>query len=309
VLTFDLEMLSPDNKWHSSSFLSKSYDDFSDAETIAAGTFFEYSTRELYIRFKPTYVGKNFNAEAGFVPSANVYPGQINYHGGVTYRFYDDYKSLVWMGPTAMLNQTYLPDGTHTDKDYLLTYSFNFLNTAILELSYNYIYQRLTNDFRPVGPEYIPFPKGGEYNWQTASASFTSNTRKILNFLLKATYGGFYNGTNFNVNGQLNYRYQPYGNVSLQFDYNDVKLPDEYGEEKIFLIGPRIDLTLTDKVFLTTYVQYNNLLDNVNLNARFQWRYKPASDIYIVYTENYFPEHFTSKNRALVFKVTYWLNL
>lgn len=309
VLTFDLEMLSPDNKWHSSSFFSKSYDDFNDAETIAAGTFFEYSTRELYIRFKPTYVGKNFNAEAGFVPSANVYPGQINYHGGATYRFYRDYKSLVWMGPTATLNQTYLPDGTHTDKDYLINYSFNFLNTAILDLSYNYIYQNLTNDFRPVGPEYKPFLKGEEYTWQTVSASFTSNSRKIFNFLLKTTYGGFYNGTNFNITGQLNFRYQPYGNVTLQFDYNDVKLPEEYGEEKIFLIGPRIDLTLTDKLFLTTYVQYNNLLDNVNLNARFQWRYKPASDIYIVYTENYFPEHFTSKNRALVFKVTYWLNL
>jgi hypothetical protein len=51
VMAFDLEMLSADNKWHSSSFLSKSYDNFSDSENIAAGTFLEYSTRELYIRF------------------------------------------------------------------------------------------------------------------------------------------------------------------------------------------------------------------------------------------------------------------
>ncbi|MFZ6001861.1 MAG: hypothetical protein ACOYW3_15220, partial [Bacteroidota bacterium] len=65
----------------------------------------------------------------------------------------------------------------------------------------------------------------------------------------------------------------------------------------------------TDKIFLTTYVQYNNLLDNVNLNARFQWRYKPASDFFIVYTENYFSETFAAKNKALVFKLTYWLNM
>jgi hypothetical protein len=75
------------------------------------------------------------------------------------------------------------------------------------------------------------------------------------------------------------------------------------------LIGPRFDITFSDKIFLTTYVQYNKLLDNMNLNARFQWRYKPASDFFIVYTENYLPENFSTKNRALVFKLNYWLNL
>ena len=97
--------------------------------------------------------------------------------------------------------------------------------------------------------------------------------------------------------------------MSLLFDYNDIDLPEQYGREKLFLIGPRIDITFTDKLFLTTYFQYNNLLDNMNLNVRFQWRYQPASDLFLVYTENYFPHDFISKNRALVFKFTYWLNL
>jgi hypothetical protein len=308
VLDFDLEMLSKDNKWHFSSFFAKSFDDFDQAETSAAGIYVEYSTRNLYVRLKPTYIGKNFNAEAGFVPSARVYPGQLNYHWGVTYRLYPHHKSLVWMGPVTLFNQTYTPDGTHTDKNYLLTYSFNFINSAIFEISYNHIFQRLTNDFNPVG-DYRRFASGEQYSWHTTSATFKSKARKIFNYTLQTSYGGFYNGTNFNVNAQLKVRYQPYGNVSLLVDYNDVKLPEEYGQEKLFLIGPRIGLTFTDNLFLTTYVQYNNLLDNMNLNVRFQWRYQPASDLYIVYTENYFPDHFASKNRALVFKFTYWLNL
>jgi len=136
-----------------------------------------------------------------------------------------------------------------------------------------------------------------------------SNVRRLVNTTFQSSYGGFYNGTNLNFTGQLNYRYQPYGNVSMRVDYNDVRLKDGYGKEKLFLVGPRVDLTLTDKLFLTTYLQYNNLLDNVNLNARFQWRYRPASDFFIVYTENYLPSTFGSKNRALVFKFTYWFNL
>lgn len=308
VLDLDLEMLSKDNKWHSSSFFAKSFDNLNQSENIAAGTYFEYSTRNLYIRLKPTYIGKNFNAEAGFVPSARVYPGQMNYHGGVTYRWYPPHKSLVWMGPVTLFNQTYTPSGKLTDRNYLLTYSFNFINTAIFEVGYNYIFQRLTNDFSPLGG-YTRFLTGEEYNWHTVTATFKSNTRKIFNYTLQTTYGGFYNGTNFNVNGQFKVRYQPYGNVSLLVDYNDVNLPEAYGQERLFLIGPRIDLTFTHNLFLTTYFQYNNLLDNMNLNVRFQWRYQPASDLFVVYTENYFPDHFRSKNRALVFKLTYWLNL
>jgi hypothetical protein len=121
--------------------------------------------------------------------------------------------------------------------------------------------------------------------------------------------GGYYSGTAFLLGGEMNYRYQPYGSLGIRFSYNDVNLSGDYGARQLFLIGPRLDLTFTDKVFLTTFVQFNNRDENINLNARFQWRFKPASDFFVVYTENYLPEPFQSKNRALVLKLTYWLNL
>lgn len=309
VISANLDILSHDNRWRSSSAISKSFDNFNSSENIVAGTSLEYATRPWNIRIKPLYIGKNFNAEAGFVPSSGVYPGLFNIQAAITHRWYKNSGPLIWTGPGVVLSQTYIPDGTLTDQDYLFTYSWNFRNTATLDLSYNYVFQKLTKDFMPVGSDFTPLPAGEEYNWQTVSASFASNKRALFNYQLKSTYGGFYNGTNFNINGRLSFRYQPYGNVSMLFDYNDVKLADGYGQEKLFLVGPRVDFTLTDKIFLTTYFQYNNLLDNVNLNARFQWRYKPASDIFLVYTENYLPNNFASKNRALVFKVTYWLNM
>jgi hypothetical protein len=51
----------------------------------------------------------------------------------------------------------------------------------------------------------------------------------------------------------------------------------------------------------------------VNINSRLQWRFRPVSDLFLVYTDNYFTDQFFQnpnvKNRALVLKVTYWLNL
>jgi hypothetical protein len=55
-------------------------------------------------------------------------------------------------------------------------------------------------------------------------------------------------------------------------------------------------------------VQYNDQLNNTNLNIRFQWRYKPVSDLFIVYTDNYFANTREVRNRALVLKMTYWWN-
>lgn len=310
VLDIDLELLSKNNKWHSSFFVAKSFDDFNKRGNLAGGMFFEYDSRNLYVRLRPTYIGKYFNAEAGFVPSTGVYPGLFDFQGEANYFLYPAEPNIVSMGPELTVKHTYLPTGELTDREYSLGYRVSFLNTSEIAISYNYIFQQLTNSFNPIDSRiYTPFLVGEQYSWHSVSGSLQTNRRKRLNLLLETTYGGFYNGSNLNLNGELNFRYQPYGNIALRFDYNNLQLPGNYGSEQLFLIGPRIDLTLTDKLFFTTFYQYNNLLDNMNLNVRFQWRYQPASDFFIVYTENYLPMGLKSKNRALVFKLTYWLNI
>ena len=97
--------------------------------------------------------------------------------------------------------------------------------------------------------------------------------------------------------------------ISVDFSYNRVRLPEPYHSADLYLLGPKLDITFTRNIYFATLVQYNSQSNNVNINARFQWRYKPASDIYIVYTDNYYGDVFKSKNRALVFKITYWLNV
>ena len=308
VVTADLELLSPDNRWYHSSFVSRSIANYGDVMPYAAAMFNRYSSRNWEVFLGGNFVGENYFAEAGFVPSQGVYPGQINAFGNVSYTAFPAAEALVSHGPQLDLSQTYVPTGTLTDREYALGYGFQFASTAALDFSVNYTYQRLTRSFNPIGGD-LRFETDEAFDWTSASLSFRSDLRRLLNFRVSARYGGFYNGRNFNVSGQLNYRYQPYGNISLQFDYNDVVLAEGYGAGRLFLIGPRVDLTFSDELFLTTYVQYNSALNNVNLNARFQWRYAPASDFFIVYTENYLPNDFSSKNRALVFKLVYWLNL
>ena len=140
------------------------------------------------------------------------------------------------------------------------------------------------------------------------ATTFTSDVRKPFNFELTARYGGYYNGKRLSLNSKLFYRVQPYGSLAMTTSYNEISLPAPYNDAKLFLIGPRFDFTFTDKLFFTSFLQYNNQIDNLNLNLRFQWRFAPVSDLYIVYTENSFPEDYRIKNRGLVVKLSYWFN-
>jgi hypothetical protein len=62
-------------------------------------------------------------------------------------------------------------------------------------------------------------------------------------------------------------------------------------------------------LFFSTLIQYNSQINNININVRSQWRFAPASDLFLVYTNNYYADSYQSKGSALVLKATYWFNL
>ena len=97
--------------------------------------------------------------------------------------------------------------------------------------------------------------------------------------------------------------------MALDYSLTRIVLPNPYASASLILMGPKLGLTLSRKLFISALFQYNNQIDNFNINARLQWRYKPVSDFYLVYTDNYFASSLARKNRAMVFKLTYWLNV
>jgi hypothetical protein len=132
----------------------------------------------------------------------------------------------------------------------------------------------------------------------------------VLTYLFSARFGGYYaDGSLTTISGEVGYRIQPFVSLVATFSYNDMSLPEEWGRTKFWLVGPRLDVTMTNKLFFTAFAQYNEQRNNVNLNTRLQWRYRPASDLFIVYTDNYLPDTFGVKNRSLVLKFTYWWNI
>lgn len=198
-------------------------------------------------------------------------------------------------------------DGTLNERAHDLEFRFSFRSTSSLvihlhntvnQLPYNTAFTEAT----PLSP--------GKYQAYTTGLTYNTDLRKKVYVKTDFEIGDFYNGKILRQELSATYRAQPWGNFTLAFQQARLVFPEPYGKNNLFLIAPRIEINFTNNLFWTTFLQYNNQRNNFNINSRLQWRYKPMSDIFLVYSDNYFTDPFLkNKNRAIVFKMNYWLNL
>jgi hypothetical protein len=64
---------------------------------------------------------------------------------------------------------------------------------------------------------------------------------------------------------------------------------------------------MTPRMFVSGIVQYNSTSTSVGSNVRFRWEYRPGSELFVVYTDDYNTDALanapTLRNRALVVKL------
>lgn len=295
-----------DNRWSGRAFAFKSFTDGVDeGSDFAQGAILAYSRQMIRLEFLQQYVGDRYFAGAGYVPRTNFFQLEPT----VTVRFYPDDSPIVYHGFQASVESFFTPDDFRlTERESSLGYFFSFHNLSQIDIVLSHNYVELQRDFDPTNSNIAFLQSGTDYNWLNAFVRYRSDTRKLFRYSAAVGRGGFYNGNRTYLQGDINYRYQPYGSVSMVASYNYLDLPQPWGDNSFWLIGPKVDLTFTRTLFFTTFVQYNEQMDNLNINSRLQWRYSPVSDIFIVYTDNYFPETMDSRNRAVVFKMNYWFN-
>ena len=317
VLGIDFNLNTPDNRWTGKTFLHTSLSPKLDALdrvlpegginlAPSHGLFVQYRSRHFDFSYDHSYIADDFNAEVGFVPRTNIFTLSPE----TSVRFFPTKGIVAQHGPTAETRFFFDSKvASYTDQRSGVGYRINFLNTSQLRADLRHTYILLSDDFDPTRTDATPLLGGSDYSFSNVRLRFNSDRRKQFSYRLTAQSGQFFNGTRNGIEGSITYRFQPYGNITLNTAYNNIQLPYPYASTDLLLIGPRLDLTFTKSLFLTAVTQYNNQIDNLNTNIRFQWRYAPVSDLFIVYSENYDTFNSTSRNRSIVAKLTYWFNL
>lgn len=276
-----------------------------------------YSSSRLDVVAHYNEVGTNYYTDMGFVGQIQNYDAQKDtvirlgfrqLYGHSQYRIVPEKSASIYSHLFGIENLTvWNPNGSLNDHLNRLRYSISFKNRSDLMLRLDRQDTRLL--FYTGFTAAKPLPPGRYlyYQWNIA---YSSDVRKEVTYTANYRQGGFYNGTLHSLSTGLNYRLQHWGNVSIGLNYSKLVFPDPFGAAEFLLINPRIDLFFSNKLFWTNFFQYNTQINNFNINSRLQWRYKPMSDLFLVYTDNYFSDPFLrSKNRALILKLNYWLNL
>lgn len=276
-----------------------------------------YETKKMFAGYQYSKVGENFISDMGFTPRLNNYDpvqdtvvriGYQMHNPWIGFNFYPKNSEKVNQhGPRFWNIFTLNPDGSLNERVSNLVYSANFKNQSRTRFIIRNTEVNLPYSLGLIDAE-NPLP-ATNYNYTEVRLRYSSDARKVFSYNAEVSYGGFYNGSKLTVRGEANFRQQPWGNFGVAYTGNSVDLPSPYGSTVLHLIGPKTEISFSNKMFWTTFLQYNTQAENFNINSRFQWRYKPMSDIFLVYTDNYATTDLGVKNRGFVFKITYWLNI
>ena len=286
--------------------------DIKDKKNVYSGGFF-IGSRNFEMLHDFFRAGENYTADIGFTPRLFNYDAERDTTIRMGYsQIFSELTGRI-LPKAEKINNHRLQlenfiawnlDGSLSERSTELNYNLNFSNTAGISAGLenndiNLPYPINFTDGEPLPAERYRFSNfriGGE-----------TDERKAFSAEATFRYGSFFNGTLTSYELGLVYRRQPWGNFGLNFNLNDLDMPTPYTSEKLLLIAPRTEINFSKRLYWTTFLQYNTQSDNFNVNSRLQWRFKPLSDLFIVYTDNYITNNpWEATNRALVFKLNYW---
>ncbi len=317
VIGLDYNLASKDNTWTGKYFLHKSFTPNTGDKDFSTGATTQFNSRYFDARLSGVYTGDDYRSELGFVRRTDILKGVLNLTGklwpkqGIFNRHSISFLSVgIWRPDALNFGLDRLGESI-SDAANRIEWQGNFNNQSEVSFAITHRFTKLVNEtFDPTGSDDgIELPEGSEYDYTEYKIEYRSDMRKQFSYSLEPSYGSFYNGTKFSFQGNLNLRLQPYFVASAQINYDEINLPNPYPDASIWLVGPRFDVTFNKKLFWTTLVQYSNQRDNLGINSRLQWRFKPLSDLFIVYNDNYFVNSFAPRVRSLTVKLTYWINI
>jgi uncharacterized protein DUF5916/cellulose/xylan binding protein with CBM9 domain len=247
-------------------------------------------------------VQDNFNAEVGFVQRRGV----------KTTKAYFSPTPRPGKARIRMLEPMFVLTYITDQQNRMVARTQHFMNAFYLDDGsfVNVIYQKdldvLDAPFQIQKNVTIPI---GTYRFD--ELMLTYNTNPARRFYERFTYQPmeFYGGTRKTVSGAVGVRASSHLSSELQFSRNDVDLP--YGAFLANLAILRVDYAMSPRATVRSLTQYNSLTHEVTNSVRFNFIYRPGSDLYVVYNDlqqTGLPHGlFTPSDRQLVVKMNYLL--
>ncbi|MBL6666338.1 MAG: carbohydrate binding family 9 domain-containing protein [Flavobacteriaceae bacterium] len=306
-LGLEYNYFSADNLWNGKLMYLKSFSPGStDDDAIFAGNL-TYNNNNFLGRVQTEYVGENYNAEVGYVPRTHYY----KFDTSLRYLFFPSQESKILShGPLFGSIQYFNFDGVGIDRGTQLGYEVNFKNRSEMVLTFENQFIVLQNPFDPIRTGIQSLGALTEHRWNSINLAYDSKPQSLFTYALESSYGGYFqDGKRWLFFSEMGYRFQPYVELNALVSYNHIELEEPWGTNGFWLLGVKSNFTFTRNIFFSNLYQYNEQQKLWNFNSRFQWRYKPASDIFLVFNSSDTRMLTPNRNWNLTLKINYWINL
>ena len=260
----------------------------------------DYRWSVLETRASYLDVGEDFNPEVGFVPRVGI----RRFRTSLRYR---PLPATTWIRRYSIGPEfTYL-----TDLDgQLQTRNLRFSAFANLETG-DWIGVRLRQRFERLDEVFaihddIEIP-AGRVNFTAYSFNFFSDEGRRLYADGSVELGDFWTGRRLRLSLDATANVSNRFSISSDYEFNNVRLPQ--GRFKTNALSNRFLYTFTTDLFVRGLVQWNSKREVVGINALGNWRYRPGSDLFLVYSQAWDTAGAGQLNRSLQCKLTYYWKL
>lgn len=261
--------------------------------------FFDYNADKYGLQVERLVVEPNFLPEIGFVrrPDMRRNFGLARYSarpGAV--------PNLRRLTAQASLNYLTNNDDRLDTRDAASRAEAEFTNSDLLSVSYTDNFERLVRPFVIVTGVAIPV---GSYDFYTTRVGYVAGQQRRVSGELVFETGAFYDGNRQSVAVNMG-RVQVTPQVSLEpsVSFNWIDLPQ--GAFTLKVARTRATYTITPRMFVSGIFQYNSAGTSFGSNVRFRWEYRPGSELFVVYTDDFDAEARAGlpalRNRAFVVK-------
>ena len=221
-LGLEYNLASPDNIWTGKAMVLKSFTPGKQNRDFVQAASLQYSSRHWLINWQQEYVGKNYNAEVGYVPRNNY----IKFNPQAAYLFFPKGGNILSHGPKLFYLLYTNESLRRTDDEEYLSYIFNYRNQSILTAWVSHDYVELQKPFDPTNFKNDTLARGTQHSWKAFGVNFFSKPESLITYDISTRFGGYYaDGSRYNAIANIGYRFQPFVSLALNVSYDHINLP------------------------------------------------------------------------------------
>ena len=147
-------------------------------------------------------------------------------------------------------------------------------------VEYNRQYEYLPEEFEI--SEGVVLPVGG-YDFEDVRFTYRFGPQRPVPGDLLFRTGEFFGGDRQELAYVGRIEVSPKFSIEPSFSFNFVDLPQ--GKFRTDLVSSRFNWTLSPRMAVMTFIQYNSSSASLSSSVRLRWEYEPGSDLFVVYTD------------------------